>query len=158
MIRACLSLITALFLAAPVITNAQTSVPSAVYFSTDNGMGQPSRSWSIDATGAVNISGERCRGCRWHAPYQSQHQVDPERYREIATLLDLATLRKAAAAPCTLPRGDQNTPVESFGLPDSRTGLNERVLLLTLCASPEMDAALARIKKAHAIISAIGSK
>ncbi len=142
----------------PMVTNAQTVAPSAVYFSTDNGMGQPSRSWSIGATGAVKITGERCRGCRWHAPYQSEHQVNPERYREIAALLDLATLRKAAAAPCTLPRGDQNTPVESFGLPDSRTGLNERVLLLTLCVSPEMNEALVRIKKAHAIIGAIGSK
>jgi hypothetical protein len=151
----------ALFLAIPIATGAQTitqtSVPSAVHFWTENGIGQAHRTWSIDATGAVKISGERCQGCRWHAPYKSTHQLDPERYREIALLLELEMLRNAPAAPCTLPRGDQNTPLENSTVSNGRTGVNDSVRLLTLCVSPEMDLARTQINKAHAIIGALDS-
>jgi hypothetical protein len=158
MFRFSLCIVSAFFVAKPIAVHAQTSGPRAVYVSTENGEGAPRRSWSIEATGAVQISGERCQGCAWHAPYQSAHQIDPERFREIAALLDLAILRKAATAPCTLARGDHNTPLVHFVVVDSQTGANDHVRLLTQCVSPEMDAARTRINTADAIMSAFEAK
>jgi hypothetical protein len=161
MTRALLSLVSACCLVLPLAAGAQggaSAVPSMIAAATDNGLGQPSRTWSITSAGSVTIGGERCRGCRWHAPYHRTYRVDPARYREIEALIDVAVLRAAAAAPCAVPRTDFVTPAVEFTFSNSRAGINETVRLRMHCVSPAMDAARDRLNRADAIISAIDAQ
>jgi hypothetical protein len=137
------------------VAKAQSGLPDTIYYWTERRVGAAHRAWSITADGAVKINGERCSGCRWHAPYASSHTIDPKQYREIASLLQRDVLKAAASSPCTLPRGDRAYPVEVFDFHNGATGVTDRVTLMTACMSPQMEIALSRITDAHTIIAKI---
>jgi hypothetical protein len=91
-------------------------------------VGRPLRNLTIYENGRVEISGERCQGCRWHGPYSQQFDLSVSELQDVKRLFDLAALDQAGQASCKMESAGASETYERFYVSSDRVAQAERIL------------------------------
>jgi hypothetical protein len=114
------------------------------------GSGSPKRSVYIKPDGMVEISGEKCENCRWHAPYNQQFDLPAEDFQKIAQLFNVEALEQAARAPCTMEAAGRSSMRENI-IVFLESGSRSFKFIME-CASPELKIVRDQIAIANSIL------
>jgi hypothetical protein len=107
-----------------------------ITFGIEGGMGAPTRYVNIYENGSVEINGERCAGCRWHAPYEKKFNLSAEDLQEVRSLFDIDALDRASRAPCTVQIAGQSRMREYISV--SVDSASRSFDFVQSCTSPEL--------------------
>ncbi len=138
----------------PMPLAAQQAEPARVthiYFGIEGGLGSLRRSVHIHENGNVEISGERCVGCRWHAPYKQQFDLSADNLRQIKSLFDVDALDRASRAPCTMEAAGQSKMRHYISV--SLEGVSRSFEFVQNCTSPELKIVRDQLAEANSILA-----
>jgi hypothetical protein len=118
-------------------------------------VGRPLRNLTIYENGRVEISGERCQGCRWHGPYSQQFDLSVSELQDVKRLFDLAALDQAGQASCKMESAGASETYERFYV-SSDSG-SRSFQFVRSCTSKELEIVRDRVAQAERILQKAAS-
>jgi hypothetical protein len=112
----------------------------------ESGVGGKAHELTITSDGKVDVTGQGCVGCRWHAPYQYSFTMPADAFGKIEQLLDADTMMRAQSLPCVMPNGFARV---------RKIGISWKTFYAHLsidCRSKAMDQVKAKLDSVQAIL------